>query len=143
MDKQFMPNESPEKRSEYLQSTAAKVVKESYFVRLSTEELSNARTEFTANRLKIDDLLEQKKDVLAEFKENLKPLEDIHKELSTQVRQGYKEKEGKLYGFIEGNMVYFYDGKGELIELKTRPATADELDNPTIHMEIKRTGTNS
>lgn len=141
MNKFLLPNETPEKRLEYLNSTADSVVHEKYYERLSEQELGNARAEFTSNRLKIDDIQEQKKDVLAQFKEELKPLEELHKELSSQVRQGFVEKEGKLYKFIESKMAYFYNSKGELIETKTRPASADEIQNPTIHMSLK-TGTN-
>jgi len=142
MDKFLMPNESPEKRLEYLKNTADSVVKEKYYEKLSEKELGNARAEFTSNRLKMDDIIEQKKDVMSQFKEQLKPLEGIHSELSSQVRQGFIEIEGTLYKYIENNMAYFYNNKGELIETKTRPANVEEIQNPTIHMAIK-TGTDN
>lgn len=142
MDKQFMPNEKPEARVRLLESQATKVSSEKYFIRLTTEEMNNARAVFTKNRLDMDDLEEQKKDVMDDFKEQLKPHIEIHKRLSSEIRQGYREQEGKVYGFLEGNMMYFYDKNGELIETLTRPATVEELSEKNIFMEIKRTGTN-
>jgi hypothetical protein len=141
MDKLFMPNETPEERLRILESQATTVTKDTYFVRIEEEELVNARAAFTKNQLAMDDINEQKKDAMSEFKEQLKPHMEIHQELSSQIRKGFREQEGKLFGFLDGNMMYFYDTKGELIETLTRPATTDELQNPTIHMVIKD-GTN-
>ncbi len=136
-----MPEETPESRLDLLDSNATIVVNEKYFTRLSEEELINARAAFTHNRLKMDDLEEAKKEYMADFKENMKPLQEIHHELSAEVRKGFREQEGRLYGFLEGNIMYFYDKKGELIETMTRPATTSELSQKTIFMEMPRTGT--
>lgn len=141
MEKHFMPNETPETRLRNLESQATTVTEDKYFVRLEEEELVNARAAFTKNQLEKDDLEEQKKDTVQQFKDQLKPLNEIHKKLSEEIRKGFREQEGKLFGFLENNMMYFYDAKGELIETLTRPATVEELQNPTIHMEIQRTGT--
>lgn len=143
MEKQFMPNESPEARKKLLESQATTVSSEKYFTRLSETELAQSKSAFTKNILEMDDLEEQKKEVLDEFKERLKPLKEIHKSLSAEIRQGFREQEGVLYGFLEGNMMYFYDEKGELIDTLTRPATSDELSQRTIFMDISKTGTNN
>lgn len=137
-----MPQETPESRLDLLDSNAAIVVNEKYFTKLSEEELINARAAFTQNRLKMDDMEEAKKEYMADWKESMKPLQEIHRELSAEVRKGFREKEGRLYGFLEGNIMYFYDSKGELIETMTRPATTSELSQKTIFMEMPRTGTN-
>lgn len=136
-----MPNETPESRLRILESQATQVTKGIYFVRLAEDELTNARAAFTKNRLAMDDILEQKKEAMSDFKEALKPLEEIHQSLSAEVRKGFRENEGKMFGFLEGNIMYFYDSRGDLIETETRPATQDELSNKNIFMEIK-TGTN-
>jgi hypothetical protein len=101
MEKVFMPNETPEERLKILESQANFITKDKYFVRLEEEELVNARAAFTKNRLAMDDLEEQKKDVLSEIKEEMKPLKEIHKELSSEIRRGFREQEGRLFAFLE------------------------------------------
>lgn len=142
MEKFIMQNEMPQKRLEYLESTADGVVKEKYYQRLTSEELTSKKAEFTANALNIEDLEEQKKEVVDEFKNQIQPLKDANKILSSEIRTGFVQKDGKLFMMIDRQtrMVNYYDETGELIESKTRPATADELQNTTIHMSL-RTGT--
>jgi len=137
-----MPNEKPEARIKILESQAHFITNDTYFVRLEEQELINARAAFTKNRLTMDDLEEQKKNFLEEIKEEVKPLKEIHKTLSSEIRHGFREREGKLFAFIDGNMVYFYDERGELIETMTRPATAKELSQKTIFM-VPKEGTNN
>ena len=143
MDKLLLPNEAPEKRLQYLEANADKVVNEKYYHRLSSDELIEKKALFTKNALEVDDLEDQKRNTLAEFKENLKPLKELHSRLGSEIRTGFEEKEGRLFKFIDekSRMVYFYDENGELIETKTRPANSDELQN-TIHMSL-REGTNN
>lgn len=144
MDKYILQNESPEKRLKYLEDTADAVVEEKYFQRLSKEELTIKKADFTANALEVDDVEDRKKKAMDKFKEELKPLKDKHKKLALEIRTGFEEKEGKLFKMIdqETRMAYFYDETGELIETKTRPCNSDELQN-TIHMDIRRTGTDN
>lgn len=143
MDKYILQTESPEARLRYLEDSADQIVEEKYYQRLSKEELTLKKAEFTANALKMDDVVSEKKEAMEEFKERLKPLKETHKTLSTEIRTGFVQKEGRLYKFIDDKtrMVYFYDETGELIETMTRPCNSDELQN-TIHMSM-RTGTNS
>lgn len=142
MDKYILQNESPEARLRYLEDSADQIVEEKYYQRLSKEELTMKKAEFTANALKVDDVEKEKKEKMDEFKERLKPLKVTHKTLSTEIRTGFVEKEGRLYKFIDDKtrMVFFYDESGELIETKTRPADSDEMQN-TIQMSIRKTGT--
>ncbi len=142
MSKFLFENESPEERKELLENSADGIVSEKFYRKLTQEELIAKKAAFTANALKFDDIEEQKKDVVAEFKEQLDPLKRTHKELGSEIRTGYEEVEGTLYKMVdtEKRWVSFYSETGELIETKSRPAVADELQK-TIHMEI-RTGTN-
>jgi hypothetical protein len=143
MDKFLFQNEEPKKRKELLSSQADGVSEEKYYRRLTSEEILQAKSEFTQNSLAMDDLEEQKKSMVDEFKENLKPLKLRRQELSSEVRTGIRQMQGTLYKVVddETRMAYFYDEKGELIETMTRPALADELQR-TIHMELRKNGTN-
>lgn len=143
MEKFLFQNEEPKKRKELLSSQADGVSEEKYYRRLTSEEILQAKSEFTQNSLAMDDLEEQKKEMLDEIKANLKPLKERRKELSSEVRTGIRQMQGTLYKVVddETRMAYFYDKKGELIETMTRPALADELQR-TIQMEIRKNGTN-
>jgi hypothetical protein len=140
MEKVILKDETPKKRIEYLESMADGVVKEKYYQRLTGEELTNKKTVFTANILQIEDLEEQKKEVIDEFKEQISPLKDANKTLSSEIRTGFIQKEGRLFLIIEREtrMVYYYDETGELIETKTRPATVEEIQQPTIQMGLRK-----
>lgn len=143
MEKFLFQNEEPKKRKELLSSQADGVSEEKYYRRLTSEEILQAKSEFTQNSLAMDDLEEQKKEMLDEIKANLKPLKERRKELSSEVRTGIRQMQGTLYKVVddETRMAYFYDEKGELIQTMTRPALADELQR-TIQMEIRKNGTN-
>lgn len=143
MDKFLLPEEKPESRLRYLQDTADEVVEDSYYQRLSKDELTEKRAEFTANALKVDDVETRKKEAMDEFKEELKPLKEVHKTLATEIRTGFTRKNGKLFKFIDQDtrFVYFYDKEGVQIENLSRPANSDELQN-TIHMVLRNGTTN-
>lgn len=141
-NKFLFENESLEERIELLENSADGVVEDTYYRKLTSSELTEKKAQFTANALKVDDLEEQKKDVLDEFKEKISPLKRRHKELGSEIRTGFEEQTGNLYKMIDldENWVSFYSETGELIENKSRPAEMDEQQK-TIQMEIRKTGT--
>jgi hypothetical protein len=143
MDKYILQDETAENRLKYLEDSADQVVEEKYYQRLSKEELTIKKADFTANALKMDDVEQEKKEKMDEFKEKLKPLKETHRTLATEIRTGFVQKEGRLYKFVDQDtrMVHFYDETGELIETMTRPCNSSELQN-TIHMSL-RTGTDN
>lgn len=143
MEQQLFINLPSGERLKHLEASADSIVNEKYFQRLSDTELTAQRALFTNNALKIDDLEQQKKEVLDEFKEQLKPLKAVHKELAAELRTKYTEKEGRLFKFVDRStrMVGFYDPSGQLI--KSEPATSADLDQTTIFMQIQKEGTNN
>ncbi len=142
MDQQLLPEETSANRLRYLEDSADQIVRETYFQRLSDSELTNQRAVFTNNALKIDDLEVKKKEAMDDFKAELKPLKAVHTELAAELRTKYAEKEGRLFKFVDHGtrMVGFYDTSGLLV--KSEPASAQDLDQTTIHMEIRKEGTN-
>lgn len=140
----ILQNETPQKRLEYLEGTANDVVKEKYYQKLTADELTLKKAEFTANALSLEDLEEQKKAVMDEYKGMIAPLKGYNKTLSSEIRTGFVQKEGKLFVMVDmdSRMAYYYDETGELVETKTRPATADEIGSPTIFMNLQN-GTNN
>ena len=142
MEKYLFADEGPEKRLQSLKSTADEVVNETYYQRLTKEELTAKKEKQTDNAVKLDILEEQRKKAADEFKMKMKPFQHENKILVKEIRTGFEEKEGELFKYIDEQtrMVHFYDCNGELIETKTRPANSDELQN-TIYMGIRNTGT--
>ena len=143
MEKFILPDESPEARLRYLQDSADEVVNDKYFKKMNGEELTEKKSEFTANNLKLKKIEAEKKEIMDEYKERMKPLKDEDQRLANEINTGFVEYEGKLFKFIDDKtrMVYFYDVNGELVSNKTRPADTDELQN-TIYMETRKNGTN-
>jgi hypothetical protein len=141
MKKKFT-TESPKEVEEWLKANGDTVVEKKYYRKLTAETLNVVRAEFTQNALEIDSLEADKAEYLSAIKESLKPLKEMKKDLSSQVRTGFKEVQGKLIGVIDFDtkMVYFYAEDGELIETETRPAKAEELQQ--LRIEYIKTGTN-
>lgn len=143
MDKFLYENEEPKERLNSLQNTADKVDEKRYYKKLSAEEISSRRKDFTDKSLTVSDLEEQKKETINSFKNQITPIKDEVKHLGTEIRTGYAQHYGKLFGFIDQNtkMVYFYSESGELIETETRPANQDELGLFSDNVRKLRTGT--
>ncbi len=115
----------------------------SYYKHLTEPEIQKRKEEFTANALKIDDLEEQKKSVLEEFKESLKPLKTNHNMLAREIRSGVAKHEGKLYKFIDHDtkMAYYYDEDGNKVESETRLAESEELQTNIYQLNRDKNGT--
>ena len=144
-DQFLFQNETPEERKRSLQNTADNVVKEKkFYKKLDSVELAQKRKEFTDKSLKLSDLEEDKKETIKSFKEQMDPIKDEVKALGSEIRTGYAQFSGNLYGFIdEGTkMVHFYSESGELIDTETRPANQDELGLFSGMRVVGKTGTN-
>ena len=146
MDKFLFPELSIEDRKSMLQSQADKVVVENYHVRLTEDQLTSKRFDFTNNGLELQRLEVQKKETLKMLKDEMDPLKTANKELGLEINSGFVEISGELFVMIdqETKMAYHYNSEGELIVTKTRPATRDELQQVTIFQvsREKREGTN-
>jgi len=89
--------------------------------------------------IQINDIEEDKKAVMSEFKFRLEPLNDEKKRLLTGLKNKAEHKVENCYKFVDmdAREVGYYNEEGELIE--SRPAYADELQGTIFQM--KRTGT--
>ncbi len=136
MSKINLPQD-PAQRLEYLKSMCDSAEESDYTKKLSAEEISQRKSDFTSNSLQVFDLEAQKKELLDEFKEKLKPLKELQKSIGDEIRHGYAMTTGILYKFVDHDLrlCRFYSETGELIETKTRPTTTEELKQLTIaHM---------
>ena len=142
MEKHLFKNEPEDKRVAHLEANADTIENRSYYKKLSVEEIQLRKHEYTKASLEVEDLLEQKKDAMKEFKEQIDPIQKEIKKTGGEIRSGYSKEEGTLYAFLDRNtkMVHYYDEAGDLVPNESRPAMKEELAQLSIVSEA-RTGT--
>lgn len=133
--------QNPQVRNQFLRDNCDAVEPKGYMKGYTPEELDTMKTELSEVSIKINDVEEEKKEVMKGYKELLDPLADEKKELL----RGLKEKaifvKEDCFKFVdqEERMTGYYNQEGILVE--SRPSTADELQS-TVFQELRRTGTN-
>lgn len=139
----FMPDIDAAERRRILQDNADKVEQGSYFKVLNEEETLVLREELAEVSIKQRTLDQERKDMLAEWKERMEPVKRRKEVLIDNLRSGQEELEGNLYLIADhdaGDMLY-YDGEGVLI--KTRRLRPDERQVKIMSMlRPDKTGTN-
>jgi hypothetical protein len=142
----FILQDVPDERERLntLANSADEVSEQEYHIKLSADDLTQRRAEFTKKSLLLRRIEQKKKEHLSEIKQEMKPIKADTDMLASELNTGYARKYGKLYKMIdhESRMVGYYSETGELIETLTRPATKDELGQLTIAHSM-RTGTNN
>lgn len=111
-----------------------------YMKRYTEEQLENMKDALSDVSIEINDIEEEKKAIMLDFKERLDPLNDERKELLRGLKQKAVFVKEDCYKFVdqENRITSFYNQQGDLVE--SRPATADELQS-TVFQELRRTGT--
>lgn len=140
MEKSIGKEYPQEERIQFLKDNCDKVEKKTYMRQFSREEIIQKKDELSEASIAISDIEDEKREALKEIKERLDPLMDQKKTLLTNIKQKAEEVKEECFKFIdqEERMVGFYNGEGNLIEL--RPAYADELQT-TIFQINRKTGT--
>lgn len=121
-----------EERKNFLVDNADSVVEMDYHKSFEADELARKKTELSEACIRINDLEEDLKDYREDINFKLKPLKDIRKELLEDIKSKGKMVHEKCYCFIEkeDKMACFYNAEGILVS--SRPATREELRQPTI-----------
>lgn len=127
------------KRIEFLDTNCDAVEEKGYMKPFTPEQITEMKDMLASNAIEINDIEEEKKIVMDEFKKRLEPYKEEQKELLVNIKNKAKFVNEKCYKFVdpETRMVGFYNGEGILIE--SRPAYANELQGTIFQM--KRTGT--
>lgn len=94
-----------------LDATASKVEKGNYTKRLTQDELGIAKSDFAEVSITIAKIEEEKKEVMEEFKENLKKPKQQATELLETIKSKSVRKEGVLYlvDDQEAGTMYYFD----------------------------------
>lgn len=141
MDK-FLGQEIPEQeRWKFLQDNADAVEKIGYTHRFTPEELAQKKETLAEVSITINDVEMEKKQVMEDFKERLKPLIEAKHELLDHIKRGSKFVENEecvkiLYH--EEKMAGYYNRLGELVY--SRPIMPQEMQK-TIFNINRKTGT--
>lgn len=140
MDNELFKNENPEIREKMLKDNCDQIVQDSYMKRLTPEELTSMKDSLSGIAIAINDLEEEKKELVAEIKTRLDPLKDEMRDKLTIIKNKAVLYKGDLFKFIDPKerMVGFYDSEGDLISSRT--AMADELQG-TFMQVLRGTGT--
>jgi len=129
------------KRIDFLDSNCDAVEEKGYMKPFTPDELNEMKDTLASTTIEINDIEEEKKEVMVEFNERLKPFKEEQKILLVNIKNKAKFVNEKCYKFIdrEERMVGFYNENGDLID--SRPTYANELQGTIFQM--KRTGTDN
>lgn len=111
----------PKERDDNMQGIAYKVEDTKYTKPLSDEELAERKTEHSDVSIKLFDLAERKKEIMAEFKKEMKDLDTQAKELLQSIRFKSEKRQGVVYSLDdqEAGVMYEFDGECVCINIRT------------------------
>ncbi len=126
-------------RELYMLDNCDKVEKKSYMRQYSHDQLAQMKERLSDLMVEVNDIDEEKKAMLAVFKERLEPLMDEKKELLFGLKTKAEFVKEDCYKFVDlqARVVQFYNSNGDLVE--ERPTFSDELEGTIF--QINRTGT--
>lgn len=121
-----------EERQQYLLDNADSVVEMYYHKAFDSDELARKKTELSETCIHINDIEEDIKEYRANANLELKPLKETRTALLADIKSKGKTVREKCYCFIEREekMACFYNAEGILVS--SRPATREELRQPTF-----------
>ena len=142
MDK-FLGQEVQEKdRWQFLQDNADAIEEIGYTHRFTPDELAQKKESLAETSISINDIEIEKKDVMDEYKEQLKPLNVIKQTLLENIKKGseyVEDQECAKILYHEEKMVGYYNKLGELVY--SRPIMPQEMQKTIFNINHK-TGTN-
>ena len=140
MDKLFGKDLPPLQREAMLKDNCDAIVETSYMKRFTPEEILEKKERLSSVDIDLNDVEEEKRDAIADFKAQMKPLKEERKELLKNIKQKSELITEKCYKMVDQNtrMVGIYNRAGDLVD--ERPALADELQG-TIFQISRATGT--
>lgn len=117
MKKKLYPTANPQERVSLLRSVADAVEKTEYQAQLTNQELEEKRLQLAAKGIKIMQINSERKEVMAQYREDLKPLKESQQQLLEELNTGTEKRKEMLYKVVDhaANKVGFYNGKGVLV----------------------------
>lgn len=127
-------------RRSFLNDNADSVEKKGYMKKFSDEDLIDFKNELSETDITINDIEEEKKEVVNVFKTKLKPLQSKRSKLLKDLKLKAEYVTEDCYKFVDTDTrtVSYFNAEGE--EIESRPANADELQR-NLFQEIRKNGT--
>jgi gas vesicle protein len=131
-----------EAREEFLRNTCDGTEEVSYSRVFSPEELAKQRELLTDASIRLADIEEEKKQAMADFKEQAKPYAEQRAKAIQNLRTKAETVTEVCYKYFdeETNMVGFYNREGNLVS--SRPAFPNEMQK-TMFQVLRKEGTNN
>lgn len=129
--------EKGKKRIAFLMDNCDKVEERGYMKRFTPDELGKMKDDLSEVAIVINDIEEEKREVMNDFKEQLKPISDKKKRLLGGLKAKAEFVIENCYKFIDmdARQVGYYNEEGDLIDIRT--ATADELQSNIFQINRK------
>ena len=143
MEQHLAQDISEQDRWQFLQDNADAVEKIGYTHRFTPEELAQKKESLAEVSLQISDIAPEKKEVMDDFKERLKPRNEEKAELLDHIKRGSEfraDEECAKILYHDERMAGFYNRLGELVY--SRPIMPQEMQK-TIFNINRKTGTES
>jgi hypothetical protein len=127
-------------RKTFFNDNADSVEKKGYMKKFTEDDLVDFKNDLSETDIVMNDIEEEKKEVVNVFKQKLKPLQQKQQKLLRDLKLKAEYVNEDCYKFIDANTrtVEYYNVEGELIE--SRQANADELQR-NLFQEIRKNGT--
>ena len=131
-----------EAREEFLRNTCDGTEEVSYSRVFSPEELAKQRELLTDASIRLADIEEEKKQAMADFKEQAKPYAEQRAKAIQNLRTKAETVTEVCYKYFdeETSMVGFYNREGNLVS--SRPAFPNEMQK-TMFQVLRKEGTNN
>jgi hypothetical protein len=122
-------------REAFLMANCEKVEERGYMKRFTPEELSRMKENLSETDIRINDIEEEKKEVVKAFKEQLDPLNDERKRILKGLKNKAEFVSEDCFKFVDlsEKTVGYYNREGDLIE--SRPAYPEELQGNLFAMK--------
>lgn len=137
-----MPDVSPQERRRLLEDNADHIETGTYFKVLTEDDVHLKREQLAEVSIKMNDLEQEKKDIMDAWKEKYEPEKRIKTQILDNLRTGQEQFNGKQYLIADhdaGEML-IYDEDGVLI--RTRKLRPDERQGKIMGISRSdRTGT--
>ncbi|WP_312208257.1 hypothetical protein [Empedobacter sp.] len=137
MEKQLFADHAPEQRKAFLQDNADSIELTSYTRKFTHEELAEFKDKLSTVAININSIAIEKKDVMDEFKDRMKPLNIEHSDLLEKIHNKAEVVEEDCFKMIshEEGMVGFYNQLGELVY--SRPILPQEKQSTIFNINRK------
>ena len=131
---------NPDERKAFLHDNCEAAEQLGYMKRFSPDQITQMKNELSEISIEINDIEEEKKEVLQSFKARLDPLNEIRKELLGSIKMNAVYVKETCYKFIdyENRKVEYYNQEGDMVS--ERPILPQEMQKTILHF---KTGTDN